>query len=164
MARDGKTFAGDVSVSAKLRKILRVIKIDEISAVRKPAQTHAKVVIMKSTDIFPETGDIAVEAIHKMLSDGDFDGYEKSDYTEMLNALAESIQKDGESFQKAFTRALETPAGHEIFQLLKSAPGSDVVKVKDAPQDMVTPAPGRLPMPCRIRSHAATNRLRSNLS
>ena len=140
MARDGKTFAGDVSVSAKLRKILRVIKIDEISAVRKPAQTHAKVVIMKSTDIFPETGDIAVEAIHKMLSDGDFDGYEKSDYTEMLNALAESIQKDGESFQESFTRALETPAGHEIFQLLKSAPGSDFAKAKapaDAVQDTV---------------------------
>jgi hypothetical protein len=129
-------------MSSNMRKIIRAFKIDEVSAVRKPASEFATVRIMKSADNTPETGDIAVEAIRKMLDDGDFDDYAKSDYTEMLNTLAESIQKDGESFQKSFTRALETPAGHEIFQLLKSAPGSDVVKVKDAPQDMVTPAPG----------------------
>jgi len=140
--------------------VLRKIVIDEISAVRKPAQKHAKVLIMKSADTLPETGDAAVSEIRKMLDDGDFDGYEKSDYTEMLNTLAESIQKDGESFQKSFVRAIETPAGHEIFQLLKSAPGSDFGKAKapaDAVQDTVArrdePATAELELKAKELAH-----------
>jgi hypothetical protein len=113
-------------MTERLRKILRSFSISEISAVRKPAQEHAKALIMKSADTAPETGDIAVEAIHKMLSDGDFDGFQKHDYMDLLNSLAEEIQQEGESIQKAFTRGLETPAGVELFGLMKAARGPEV--------------------------------------
>jgi hypothetical protein len=117
--------------------VLKKIVIDEISAVRKPAQTHAKVLIIKSADAAPETGDEAVTEILKLQSNGDFDGFEKSDYLGLLNSLAEEIQADGESIEKAFTRGLETPAGIELFGLMKRAKGSEVKVEGDAPQDTV---------------------------
>jgi hypothetical protein len=73
--------------------VLKRIKISEISAARKPAQEFALVKIMKSADNIPETGDIAVSEIRKMLDDGDFDGYAKSDYTEMLNTLSKASKR-----------------------------------------------------------------------
>ena len=118
-------------------RILRKIKIDEISAVFRPASQHAKVLLMKSANAdAPETGDIAVSEIRKMESDGRFDGYQKSDYLDLLNALAEDIQQEAESIQKAFTRGLETPAGRELFGLMKRAQGSEVVE-RGAKQDDV---------------------------
>ena len=84
----------------------------------------------------PETGDEAVAMIRKMQSSGDFAEFEKSDYLGLLNSLAEEIQVEGESIQKAFTRGLETPAGRELFGLMKAARGSEVKPV-DAKQDDV---------------------------
>jgi hypothetical protein len=125
-------------MTERLRKIIRAFKIDEVSAVRKPASEHAKVLIMKSDDTdTPETGDIAVTEIRKILDDGCFDDFEKSDYMGLLDMLAAEIQMDGESIQKAFTRGLETPAGRELFGLMKRAGGSEVRAPKDAVQDTV---------------------------
>ena len=107
-------------MTERLRKILRKIVIEEISCVRKPANEHAKVLIMKSADTLPETGLDAVEMIKKMQANGDFEGFEKADYLDLLNGLAEEIQQDGESIQKTFVRGLETPAGVELFALLKA--------------------------------------------
>lgn len=116
--------------------ILKKIVIKEISAVRKPAQEHCVVKIMKSADVdIPETGTAAVTEIRKMLSDGDFAEFEKSDYIDMLDTLAASIKQDGESIQKAFVRGLETPAGRELFKLMKAARGSEVKAPKDAVED-----------------------------
>ncbi|MGA3341545.1 MAG: hypothetical protein ABSD11_13160 [Methylocella sp.] len=115
--------------------ILKKIVIDEISAVFRPAQKHAKVLIMKSANSTPETGDDAIDMIRKMQSNGDFDGFEKSDYMALLDGLAEEIRLDGESIQKAFTRGLETPAGVELFKLMKAAGGSEVKAPNDAVQD-----------------------------
>jgi hypothetical protein len=123
-------------MTERLRKILRKIVIEEISCVRKPANEHAKVLIMKSADTLPETGLDAVEMIKKMQANGDFEGFEKADYLDLLNGLAEEIQQDGESIQKAFVRGLETPAGVELFGLMKRSKGSEVVE-RDAKEDSV---------------------------
>jgi hypothetical protein len=115
--------------------VLKRFVIDEISAVRKPAQKHAKVLIMKSADTLPETGLDAVDMIQKMQANGDFDDFQKSDYMALLNNLAEEIQAEGESIQKAFVRGLETDAGRALFGLMKRAGGSEGRAPKDAVED-----------------------------
>jgi hypothetical protein len=144
-------------MTERLRKILRKIVIEEISCVRKPANEHAKVLIMKSADTLPETGLDAVEMIKKMQANGDFEGFEKADYLDLLNGLAEEIQQDGESIQKAFVRGLETPAGVELFALMKAARGNEVKAPKDAPQDTVArrdePATAELELKAQELAH-----------
>ena len=85
----------------------------------------------------PETGDEAVSMIRKLQSTGDFDGFEKSDYLGLLELACRGNPIDGESIEKAFTRGLETPAGIELFGLMKPRQGSEVKVEGDAPQDTV---------------------------
>ena len=97
--------------------VLKKIVIEEISGVDRPAQKHARVVMLKrdNTEDYIETGDEAVTEIRKLQKNGDFADFQKHDYMQLLNSLAEEIQLEGESIQKAFTRGLETPAGIELF-------------------------------------------------
>jgi hypothetical protein len=120
--------------------VLKKIVIEEISGVDRPAQKHARVVMLKrdnTEDAYIEVGDEAVTEIRKLQKNGDFADFQKHDYMQLLNSLAEEIQLEGESIQKAFTRGLETPAGIELFGLMKRAKGSEVKVEGDAPQDDV---------------------------
>jgi hypothetical protein len=119
--------------------VLKKIVIEEISGVDRPAQKHARVVMLKrdNTEDYIETGDEAVTEIRKLQKNGDFADFQKHDYMQLLNSLAEELQADSESPQQAFTKALTTPAGIELFGLMKRAKGSEVKVEGDAPQDDV---------------------------
>jgi hypothetical protein len=120
--------------------VLKKIVIEEISGVDRPAQKHARVVMLKrdnTEDAYIEVGDEAVTEIRKLQKNGDFADFQKHDYMQLLNSLAEELQADGESPQQAFTKALTTPAGIELFGLMKRAKGSEVKVEGDAPQDDV---------------------------
>ena len=123
---------------ARIQRVLRKLIIHEISGVDKPAQEGAVVTILKrdSGADATETGDEAVAMIRTMQSSGDFAEFEKSDYLGLLNSLAQEVQVEGESIEKAFVRGLETPAGRELFGLMKRAKGSEVVE-HDAKEDSV---------------------------
>jgi hypothetical protein len=131
MAGGGKAFAGDVDLMAILKKII----IDEISAVRKPAQKHARALIMKSETYGAETAEDDFETVRKMAADGHLDDFKKHQFMELIHLRADDIRRDGETVEKAFTRCIESdPCGRELSSLMKRARGSEVVE-RDAKED-----------------------------
>jgi len=116
--------------------VLKKIKINEISAVRKPAQEHARVKIMKM-DRGAETADEELETVRKLASDGLLADFEKHQFVDLIHLRADDIRRDGESIEKAFTRCIESdPCGRELYTLMKRARGTEVKPV-DAVQDDV---------------------------
>jgi hypothetical protein len=101
-----------------MRRIARKFTLNEISAVRKPAQAHATVVIMKSAEdqdakalILKRLGEVryefdAGEVMSKMLEEGLFDGFEKQEIEDMIVLRADEIKKPRESAASAYARAI----------------------------------------------------------
>jgi hypothetical protein len=126
-------------MSEKLRKIIRSFKLDEISAVRKPASEFATVRIMKSANDTrgDDTAEIDLEVVRKLAADAYLDKFEKHQFIGLIHDRAADIRRDGERVEKAFARCIESdPCGRELYTLMKRAPGAEVKPV-DAKQDDV---------------------------
>ncbi len=105
--------------------ILNKIVIDEISGVRKPANKHARVLLLKSLDEAKYDSD-AGEAMQKALDDGLFDELEKSDIEALIQVRADEIRKPGEKKAAAYARAVsEDPIGKVMFHAVKRAMGCE---------------------------------------
>jgi hypothetical protein len=128
-------------MTEKLRKIIRSFKIDEVSAVRKPASEFATVRIMKSDTRGEDTAEQDLEVVRKLASDGLLADFEKHQFIGLIHDRAADIRRDGETVEKSFTRCIESdPCGRELYSLMKAAPGNEVAKAKverDAPEDTV---------------------------
>ena len=124
-------------MTEKLRKIIRSFKLDEISAVRKPASEFATVRIMKSDTQGDDTAESDLETVRKLAADGYLDKFEKHQFIGLIHDRAADIRRDGETVEKAFARRIESdPCGRELYALMKRAPGAEVKPV-DAKQDDV---------------------------
>jgi hypothetical protein len=120
-----------------MARILRKIEIGEISAVDKPAQKHARAVIMKR---HTETPAELVGLIQKAVTAGEIDHVQKHDYIAAITERANELRVAGDTDAQAFTKAITTDEPCKLlFKLMKSAPGSEVVFPvnNDAPQDYV---------------------------
>jgi hypothetical protein len=106
-------------------RILRKLRIFEISAADKPAQIHARAVIMKRHTDY--TTDELVEMIHKSVDAGEADDAQKHEYIEAITSRANDLRVAGDTDAQAFTKAITTDAPCMLlFKLMKSAPGSEV--------------------------------------
>jgi hypothetical protein len=115
-----------------MARILRKIEISEISAVDKPAQKHAKAVIMKR---HTETPDELVGLIQKSVDAGEVAHLQKHEYIEAINERANELRVAGDTDAQAFTKAiLNDEPCKLLFKLMKAAPGSEV-----PPQSAVAP-------------------------
>jgi len=109
-----------------MARILRKLEIQEISAVDKPAQKHARAVIMKRHTDY--TSDELVALIHKSVDAGEADNAQKHEYIEAITVRANDLRVAGDSDAQAFTKAITTDAPCMLlYKLMKSAPGSEVV-------------------------------------
>jgi hypothetical protein len=117
-------------------RILHKFKINEISAVDKPAQAHAKAVIMKRAD----DEDMGVLDIAKRLVDSggrDHGGVTSDVYHKRLTDLAIANRLEGETVQRAYVRLAETTeTGALLFKAAMWGPPP-----KQAPQDFADPTP-----------------------
>jgi hypothetical protein len=112
-------FSGDVSMTAKLRRILRSFKIDEISGVDFPAQKDARVVLLKRDSSRDEPADVAQKygvrgmvdfkkmmpnedsvALQKLIDDGELK-LSKAEIHEVIEKRAEQLRDDGETLQQS---------------------------------------------------------------
>jgi hypothetical protein len=74
------------------------------------------------------------KSFRKILIDaGPIPSVRKGVYNDALKALGEELRQDGDSDPKAYTRAMETAEGRDLFALYKVAP-------PDPPEDYVEPA------------------------
>ena len=134
-----------------MTRILRKLEIREISAVDKPAQRHARAVIMKRDTEY--TPDELVELIQKSVDAGEADNEPKYKYMEAITARANDLRVAGDTDAQAFTKAITTDEPCKLlFKLMKAAPGSDVPP-PDAKQDDFASTPrARQSRPWRRRS------------
>lgn len=125
-----------------MARILRKLEIREISAVDKPAQRHARAVIMKQHTEY--TPDEIVALIQKSVDAGEAEHVQKHEFVAAITERANDLRVAGDSDAQAFTKAITTDEPCRLlFKLMKSAPGSEVVfpEAVDAPQDYVGPNP-----------------------
>jgi hypothetical protein len=130
-------------MTERVRKIIRSFKIDEVSAVRKPASEFALVKIMKSDTRGDDPAESDLETVRKLAADGLLADFEKHQFIDMIHLHADDIRRDGETVEKAFARCIESdPCGRELYALMKAAPGTEVKVERDAKQDNVKPTSG----------------------
>jgi hypothetical protein len=117
-------------------RILSKIVINEISAVDRPAQQHARAVIMKRAD--DDDADVITIAKRVVDSGGrDHGGVTSDVYHRELEKLALANRLDGETMQKAYVRLAETTeTGSLLFKAALWGPPP-----KQAPQDFPLPKP-----------------------
>jgi hypothetical protein len=106
-------------MTAKLRRILRSFKIDEISGVDFPAQKDARVVLLKRDSSRDEPADVAQKygvrgmvdfkkmmpnedsvALQKLIDDGELK-LSKAEIHEVIEKRAEQLRDDGETLQQS---------------------------------------------------------------
>jgi hypothetical protein len=132
-----------------MKRILRALKILEVSAVDKPAQEHARVLIMKGKNAMAgKTLDELIQehaaippdirkgdatdyeigkAVEKMVDDGLLDTVEKHNYHDLIKMRAAEIRAAGESDAQAYTRTItDDAAGRILFREMKLAKGTEV--------------------------------------
>ena len=122
-----------------MARILRKLEIGEISAVDKPAQKHARAVIMKR---HTETPAELVGLIQKAVTAGEIDHVQKHDYIAAITERANELRVAGDTDAQAFTKAITTDEPCKLlFKLMKAAPGSEVAPVfpvnNDADEDYI---------------------------
>jgi hypothetical protein len=139
-----------------MTRILRKLEIREISAVDKPAQKHARAVIMKRHTEY--TPDELVGLIQKSVDAGEADHAQKHEYIEAITARANELRVAGDSDAQAFTKAITTDEPCKLlFKLMKAAPGSEVPP-PDAKQDDVPHVDAKGPAEQAIEEAVATHR------
>lgn len=137
-----------------MKRILRALKILEISAVDRPAQEHAKAVIMKGMnttmtktldELIDEHAAIAPdihksaecdfeigEAVRKMVDCGMLDDAEKHHYDALIKMRAAEIRTSVESEAQAYARTItDDAAGRILYREMKLAKGTEI---KPAPE------------------------------
>ncbi|MGO9771100.1 MAG: hypothetical protein ACLPSW_16435 [Roseiarcus sp.] len=139
-----------------MARILKKIEIREISAVDKPAQKHARAVIMKRHTDY--TTDELVGLIQKSVDAGEADNEPKYKYMEAITARANDLRVAGDTDAQAFTKAITTDEPCKLlFKLMKSAPGSEVPP-PDAKQDDVPHVDAKGPAEQAMEEAVATHR------
>jgi hypothetical protein len=100
------------------KRIMRTFKLAEVSCVDRPAQEHARVVVMKRAEeqdakalllksLAAARYDLdAVEVMEKALTDGLFDTMETSDIEALIKVRADQIKKPKERDASAYARAI----------------------------------------------------------
>jgi hypothetical protein len=126
------------------RRILRRLRIDEVSAVDFPAQAHARALIIKRhAPDEPEIADDGLSdteaAIAKRAAAGE------SYFMAAANVYAERDRRAGESMEKARERFYSTEKGRYLREVAKAAPASWYAKPREEDK---APGPGQ---------HARTN-------
>jgi hypothetical protein len=108
-----------------MSNIVRKLVISEISGVDKPANKHARVLLLKRLDQAKYDVD-AGEAMQKGLDDGLFDTMDKADIEALIKVRADEIKKPGERDASAYARAVsEDPIGRIMFHAAKRASGCE---------------------------------------
>jgi hypothetical protein len=103
-------------------KIVRKLVIDEISCVDKPAQKHARALIIKRMEEARDAYDVA-EDLQLAAEAGLMADLDKGDIDRLIKARANDIRRPGERDASAYTRAIEhDEIGKVLLQLYKSAP------------------------------------------
>ena len=121
--------------------ILRKIVIDEISGVRKPANKHARVLLLKSLDEAKYDVD-AGEAMQKALDDGLLDGMTKDDLDGLIKVRADEIKKPGERKEAAYARAVsEDPMAMVVHSAVKRAMGPTQLQPPSSARRRKSPRP-----------------------
>ena len=138
-----------------MTRILRKLEIREISAVDKPAQKHARAVIMKR---HTETPDELVGLIQKSVAAGEIDHVQKHDYIEAITERANELRVAGDTDAQAFTKAITTDEPCKLlYKLMKAAPGSEIAP-PDAKQDFVSRVDAKGPAEQALEEAVATHR------
>jgi hypothetical protein len=133
-----------------MARILRKLEIQEISAVDKPAQRHARAVIMKRHTEY--TPDELVALIKKSVVAGETDNEPKYKYMEALTMRANDLRVAGDTDAQAFTKAILNDEPCKLmYKLMKSAPGSEV-----PPQPVVTTPKPEHAGPAHAKLHSMT--------
>ncbi len=137
-----------------MTRILRKLEIREISAVDKPAQRHARAVIMKrETEYTPNE---LVELIKKSVDAGEADNEPKYKYMEAITARANDLRVAGDTDAQAFTKAITTDEPCRLlFKLMKAAPGSDVPPPAAPQDDDDAKGPAEQAMEAAVAAHRA---------
>jgi len=126
------------------RRILRALRIDEISAVDFPAQAHARALIIKRhAPDEAETADDDLTETELLIAKRAAEG--ESYFAAVTNVFAERIRMPNETIEKAKARFHESEKGRYLRAIAKQAPASWYAKPD--PRNK-TPGPGQ---------HAPTN-------
>ena len=105
-----------------MRRIIRKLRIDEISGVALPAQKGARAAIFKSAGGPGKEAEMSTnqESLFKMAHGVDFNKVAISDH---LDHLAKARAREtGESFTAAYNAVLSTATGGELYAAYRRAP------------------------------------------
>jgi hypothetical protein len=133
-------------------RILRRFAISEISAVDRPAQEHAKMVLMKRD----AGGEPSIEVFAKMQIEGRGTGLEKHNYVDAIAKRAAELRSPSESDAQAFAKCIvDDDLGKLLYKAMKAAPGPEV-----KPEPEAKPEAPTFVGPAHAKMHAKAVELR----
>jgi hypothetical protein len=120
--------------------VLKKIVINEISCVDKPAQKHARALIIKRMEEATQPWHVA-EDLEKAVEAGLMAELDKGDVDGLIKARVKDIRRPGERDASAYTRCItDDDIGKVLFQIYKAAPNVALEKAKsDAPNPPLKP-------------------------